>query len=146
MNMGMYTGKAKSYLGDNMAFLSGSPKVYNGWEADEVNSRHDAYPVIKDGITYLPLRYIAETLGGQVSYNDETAEITVTYINPVVIKPGEYFTINGSSLIRAEKAEELFDIEVSTYSNGLIVMGTDIRITENDQNVINELARRVSNE
>ena len=145
-NMGMYTGKAKALLGNGRAFLAGSAKVYNAFAPEAVNDRHDATPVIKDGVAYLPLRYVTETYGGEISYDDATAEITVNYSSPVIIKPGEYFTVNGTSLVSTEKISELFDMDVKAFANGVIVMGEEVKITDGDTKVLEELARRISNE
>ena len=37
----------------------------------------DSAPVIKDGVTYVPLRFITEALGYEVSYNPETMAVSL---------------------------------------------------------------------
>ena len=149
-NMGIYTSTLKILLGDETtSFLNGSPKTYIGFEADEINKRHDAYPVIKNGVTYLPIRYVAERVGAAIEYDDKTAEISIGVgMVPVIIKPSEYFTINGSALVPADKIEEIFETTVKTFDNGIILMGNNIRITEEKDHVklLEELARRLYNE
>ena len=149
-NMGMYTDMTKILMGDEtVAMLEGSPKAYAGFEPEEITSRHDAYPVNKDGITYLPLRYTAESLGGKVGYNEETAEVTITMgENVTVVKPDEYMSVNGNTLVSAEKITQMLGAQVKTFENGLILVGNDIKIGDDKDHVkyIQELARRLCNE
>lgn len=42
----------------------------------------DVAPVIRNGRTYLPARYVAEALGGKVDWNQDTQVVTVTYPAP----------------------------------------------------------------
>ncbi len=146
--MGMYTSPLKILMGEETkAFYAGSPKVYVGFTPGAINSRHDAYPEIKDGVAYLPVRYIAESIGAVVEYNDATAEITVGVGNtPVVIKPGEYYTVNGNALVPQDKIAEIFSTDIKVFDNGVILMGNDIRIGDDFPELTQELARRLDNE
>ncbi len=146
--MGMYTTPLKILMGEETkAFLAGSPKVYVGFESGVINSRLDAYPEIKEGVAYLPIRYIAESIGASIEYNDETAEITVGVgSKPVVIKPGEYYTVNGNALVPQDKIAEIFSTDIKVFENGVILMGNDIRIGDDFPELTQELARRLCNE
>ncbi len=55
------------YVGQNFAVVDGSPVEL------------DVAAFIEGGRTYLPLRFVAENLGGEVSWNGETKEITILY-------------------------------------------------------------------
>ena len=146
-NMGMYTNKLSDLIASDISLLAGSAKTYNGFKEDEVNPRHDATPLIIDGVAHLPLRYITETLGGTVDYNEKTEEITFKYgLDTVIIKPSEYFTVNGTSLIPSDRISSLFGLKVKTFSNGVIVIGKDITLTETQPKLLNELYRRLDNE
>ena len=144
-NMGMYTGKLQALLGDNKAFYIGSPKVHDGWTVDVINENHDATPVMREGVAYLPVRYITEELNGEVEYDNATAEITVNYTTPVTIKPGEYISVNGTAFISAEMVGNIFDKMVNVYENGVVIMGDEIRIDNTQTNLLSELARRLDN-
>ena len=145
-NMGMYTGKAKALLGGNIAFLAGAPKVHNGWNVETINKTYDVGPVIQDGVAYLPMRYITESLNGEVEYDGATGDITVIYSAPITIKKGEYILVNGTAMISSDLITSIFDKNVKVYENGVIIMGENIRIEEKHANVLDEIARRLNNE
>lgn len=46
---------------------------------DELKKEMDTAPFIQDDRTLVPLRFIVEALGGQVSYNDEKREVSIDY-------------------------------------------------------------------
>ena len=54
------------YIGQAFALVSGSP----------VELDSPAY--IENGRTFLPLRFVAENLGAEVSWNGETKQVTIT--------------------------------------------------------------------
>jgi len=64
------------------------------------SDNHNVKPVIQNGRTMLPLRFVAESLGCDVQWNDTAKIITIIYprnsvsINSVSIKAGEIYTIN----------------------------------------------------
>ncbi|NIK78968.1 hypothetical protein FHS15_004114 [Paenibacillus castaneae] len=55
-------------------------RLKEGASTAEVNGKSvklDAPAIIKEGRTYLPLRFLAETLGGAVTYNKDTNQVIV---------------------------------------------------------------------
>ena len=146
-NMGLYTPKLMEKLESNISFLAGSPKAYNGVNAEEITKTNDAMPKIAHGTCYLPLRYITKTLGGEISYDEKTEQITVNYNGKVVvINPKDYFTVNGTALVTANKISKTFDTKVKIYDNGVIIVGKEIKIADNENKLLDELYRRLDNE
>ncbi len=60
--------------GTYMLFQIESPRVM----VDKVRHGLPVAPMIKDGRTFIPLRFVSENMGYNVSWNGETQEITIT--------------------------------------------------------------------
>lgn len=79
-------------IGINYAYLNG----------DEVNI--EVAPEVKDGSTFVPLRFISENLGAEVSWINATRTVDITYIDAVykLGQQGSYkgfnFTIDSSNI------------------------------------------------
>lgn len=58
-------------IGFELSYVKGYPKLI-----DEFN--HNVVPVIKDGRTLVPVRFISESLNADVDWNDKTKTITIT--------------------------------------------------------------------
>ena len=65
----------------------------------------DVSPVIIDGRTLAPARYVAEAFGGVVAWNQETSTVVITTENKVMLYAADGRTI------------EVFESEVSDYLN-----------------------------
>lgn len=144
--MGMYTGKLKSLLGSDIALLVGSPKAYKDFVAVEINADHTAVPIMNDGMTYVPIRFITETLGGEVSYDEETRNVIVSYDSTVTVTPDEYINKNGTTYLSAERAQEVFGKVIKTFDNGVVIIGDEVKISTQDSDLLSEIYRRLSNE
>lgn len=147
MNMGMYTGRAKVMMEGNVAYLSGSPKAYVGFEGKEINADHTKVPFKENEIIYIPLRFTAEALGYQVNWNPATGAVTVsdgakiTEVNAADIK-----AIDGVSYVTSEWFNTILGLDVAVYDNGLVIVGQEVSISSGDANILNELKRRLNNE
>ncbi|MCC8015087.1 MAG: hypothetical protein LIO87_07810, partial [Eubacterium sp.] len=94
----------------------------NGVET-EIEPGEDVSPVISDGRTLVPLRFLAESLGFEVEWNAETQEITIT-------KGAETVTLTAETASETiEEAEE--EPETTEESEGENM--TNINITIGDK-------------
>ena len=51
---------------------------------DSITNQMDVEVELKNGRTYLPARYVAEGLGATISWNEQTAMVTITPPKPVI--------------------------------------------------------------
>ncbi|MCD8089593.1 MAG: hypothetical protein LUD81_03045 [Clostridiales bacterium] len=96
----------------------------NGVET-EIEPGEDVSPVISDGRTLVPLRFLAESLGFEVEWNAETQEITIT-------KGTETETVTLTAEDVSEAAEEAEEEQEATEENEGENM-TNINITIGDK-------------
>ena len=70
----------------------------------QIDTNPSVTPVIENGRTLLPLRFVAESLGCDVEYNDATGEIKVrNEYTEIYLKLGDAaYTVNGE--------EKVFDV------------------------------------
>ncbi|MCD7855441.1 MAG: hypothetical protein LUG66_07495 [Clostridiales bacterium] len=96
----------------------------NGVET-EIEPGEDVSPVISDGRTLVPLRFLAESLGFEVEWNAETQEITIT-------KGAEIETVTLTEEEIAEAAEAAEEEPETTKESESENM-TNINITIGDK-------------
>lgn len=98
-------------------------------------------PIIMNSRTFVPLRFISESLGLNVDYNNETGEITIAggdnvlslYAgNPEIKKNGESYTMenaafikDGRTLVPLREISNLFGKQVFWHDIGFIVISDD---------------------
>jgi len=60
----------------------------------------DAAPYIKNSRTLVPIRFVTEAIGANVSWNDKTKEVTISYQDKTIILQigNPYATVNGVKL------------------------------------------------
>jgi hypothetical protein len=72
--------RVTSVLGDTSVVLSiGSSKATVNGKIVSIDSNSSVVPLIVSGRTILPLRFVAESLGARVDYQQSTKTITITY-------------------------------------------------------------------
>ncbi|NLD48800.1 MAG: hypothetical protein GX660_16675, partial [Clostridiaceae bacterium] len=76
------------YIGKSYYFVNGEKK------------QMDSYPFIKDGRTLLPIRYVSETIGASVKWDDNLKMITIVLGDKTVMLwiDKNYALVNGSSV------------------------------------------------
>lgn len=70
-----------TYKAKEIKFSVGSDKYY----VDSVEKTFDTIPYIKNSRTYIPVRFITESLGASVEWNAETREVTIRSEEAVII-------------------------------------------------------------
>lgn len=65
--------------GDKNVVLTVNSNIMN---VNGISQQMEVSPVVREGRTYMPARYVAEALGGKVDWNQNTQSINVTYPAP----------------------------------------------------------------
>ncbi len=163
--IGIYTPRLAYKLGENsVSMLINSNIAYHGFEPVYIdNSNRMVVPVIINDRTYLPIRFIGESLGGSVAYDNSTALATINLngktllinsgtgemsVDGVVLS--EYVSIlKEGRLLVPVRAFESLGVKVTWYDGGLVVVGDaqDLHDTylngKADNSLIDELIRRL---
>ncbi len=118
------------------------------------NQNSHLTPYIKDGVTLVPVRFIAENLGASVNYNDEDQTINITYQNKAIkykvnsttaYIDGEEKKLNiapciedARTFVPLRATAEAFGKEVFWDSKGLIIL-SDIKDIYNTDGTDDEI-------
>ena len=153
MNMGMYTGKLKYKLTDAISFMVNSPKAYVGFEPYVLDDNRFVTTVKNEDGIYLPLRFLSDNFGGEVSYDDTTGIVTVKYAENEMqfnlrIKniDKNFILVENRVLILTETAEKLYSKKSDVYENGIVILSDNGNIILDDEiNLLSEIERRLSN-
>lgn len=95
------TDDAMKKLQNSIIMCIGSPLAYvNGNKVWIDQSNHEIVPVIKNNMVLVPVRFIAENLGGDVSWDDETHTVNIV-LDDITLKLKQ-----GSDIIVSEKGDE----------------------------------------
>ncbi len=161
--MGLYSEKIKERIKDSVALLIGSPKAYvKNSKAQVDNNNADVMPVIKDGRTLVPVRFISESFGAQVGWDGATSEVSVT-LGEKIIKMqvnSKKINVNGNeseldvpaqvinerTLIPLRALVEALGKKVMWDPQGLIIISEQENLfdTNNEQNYIDEVVRQLN--
>lgn len=161
INVGPYTDWVEYKLKNTISLKIGSPMALVNFKNEFIDPENaQVLPVLIDGTTYVPLRFIAETLGSTVDYNKEESLAKVTSganVLEVKLNSGEVLfngtALNGKVLVENNRSlvplrviSEAFGKSVSWYKQGLIVIGdAEYPIPEDNTKWLGELDRRLSN-
>lgn len=161
-NMGMYTPWLARALYDNtIAMAIGSPMVYRNFESEYIdNDNCNTVPVIVNDKTYLPLRYIAEALGGNVDYDEDTNKVSITVsgntvnvnnttneilLNGAVISGETSIVREGRTYLPVRAIGEAVDKTVTWYEEGIVIISNDEEVlSKDDKALVEELYRRLT--
>lgn len=70
--MGRYSDRAIDRISDSVALCINSPYAFKNGEKVTIDSNENIMSVVYDDRTYLPIRFIAESLGATVDFDDTT--------------------------------------------------------------------------
>jgi len=156
--IGLITSRLKENLSKNAVVLKvGERRTYKNWKKELVDSSDkEIVPFIQDEVAYIPLRYVSEGLGYEISYENGTI---------ICNKEGtEYqiITATGKVLIDTEEVEaenqiimknERTFISVSDFMNifsesvlekdGIIIIAPEENIKNIDDDMLNDLNLRM---
>lgn len=108
--MGRYNERAMERIKSGIALSISEPRAFVNGELRMIEEETGAMPFIENDRTFVPLRFLCESLGGEVDFNDETRDI--------LIKVGET------------------ELKMNLDSNIAQVNGTDVEL-ENKPKVVN---------
>lgn len=120
------------YIGKNEIFVNGNcVKI-------------DSSPLLKDGRTFLPIRYISEALNLIVNWNDKTKEVTIEgYINnetkKIIIGSNSKKDFLRQLILFSSKKiyflDSLTKEEILDFENQFLLRGIKIFLNYNDNNI-----------
>lgn len=162
--MGLYTPRLNMRLGESLAMLVNSNVACKGLEntmyIDENN--RNVTPVIINDRTYLPIRFIGESVGGNVDFDNESFVATIELNGKTMtinatdgeIKVdgnilSEFTAVNKEGrLFVPVRALESMGEKVTWYDGGIVIVG-DVSLEDTynngqeDNSLIDELIRRL---
>lgn len=141
-----------------IALFDGSPRAYCNGEKTLIDSdNEDVAPYITDGRMMIPLRFVSEAFGCDVTWNDgEMAAYITKYNKTLVVREGSVnatvgknaYTLyaapeskNGRLFIPLRDVAEYFEKEIFWDDMGLVVVGgnADALDSENDRTLVTNL-------
>lgn len=159
--MGKIDDRAITRVQDSVVMLIDSPySLANGIKTAIDPENDTVVPTLVDDTTYVPIRFLAETLGATVNYDGETNNVTIS--SPVVSleislstgeakKNGEPVTLskrplvmNNRTMVPLRAISELFEKSVYWYKNGFICISDDENIFLDEDSFDNELIKYLS--
>ena len=144
--------KPQASINDSVILKLNSPDAYVnlfGYKID--NTNEEIVPFVEDGRTLVPVRFISESFGAKVSWNDAERKVTITSGNDKIE------VVIGENKLKKNGEEEILDVPAGIYGGrtmlplravvealgktvhwddrGLIVITNDKVIGENDKTV-----------
>ena len=94
-------------IGSAVVMIAGSTKAMVNGEKTEIDG---CAPFVEDGRAYAPVRFLAESLGGQVEWDESAETATVTYMGTeIVMKEGAFEMQVGDKSVRTDAAIQIRD-------------------------------------
>ena len=162
--MGKVNDRAATRIQDAKILLIGSHKTLNNGKEEYIDPDNKAVvPFISgEGVTYVPLRYIAEVLDAIVEYDAETGLVQITGDQTSLTIPtsgteakknGETITlsnptkvIHSRTMVPLREISELFDKKVYWHNSGIISVSDDEALFDengSDDEIIRYLHNRL---
>ncbi len=161
--MGRYTEKLEEIVKDSMVLGINRAGAKNNGEMTQIDKSNDAVmPIIINNRTMVPVRYISESLGADVTWNAATQEIGISYNGKSIVMhinstemtvDGNAITLDSAPTIRENRTlvplraiVEALDKQVFWDDKGLIVIGDDAAIFDSteDAYLIDDLLRQIN--
>lgn len=161
--MGMYTDRLNERIKNAIVLAANKAGAYINGDFKQIDESNDfVVPVIDNGRTLVPVRFISESIGAKVEWNAETQdinirigdkEIVMTIGNKLMTVNGRSTTldvepkvISGRTLIPLRALAEALDKQVFWDEKGLIVISdkTNTFDSKEDAYLIDELIRKVN--
>lgn len=164
-NMGLYTLRLKNKLNNSVALKVNSPLSITNFKYSMIDAGNEnVVPIIKDDTTLVPIRYLAETLGGNADWDSisETAvinvdgkELTIDNKTKEMKLDGEIIEstvkpcMNGGRfLVPLRVISEKFEKTVEWHENGVIIIGNSNKYFDENEYpeklMLGEMNRRLT--
>lgn len=161
--MGRYTDKLKERVKDAVVLGIGRAGAEKNGEMTQIDSQNDAVmPIIINNRTFVPVRFISESLGGEVLWHGETKEIEIscgaknikmTVGSSTMVVDGAEATLDAAPVIRENRTllplralVEALGKQVFWDDKGLIVISDNAALFDSteDSYMIDELLRQIN--
>ena len=158
--IGLVTSRLRSALSkDSMAMVVGEPRTYVNWTRKIIDENNlDITPFIKDNLAYVPIRFLFEGFGADVSWQNDHAEIlyngkkiVMTQGKKTATVDGAEFDINGDILnvggrifIPLRSASNLIGKNVIWRDGLIVISGRDIEKLFDYEETVYDLTQRLS--
>jgi len=138
--MGRYTKRAEEAVQASVVLAVDSPKTYNGGLKTDIESGNTrVVPSLVDGEIFVPLRFLAEIWGMDVTFYPETGQVVLLYQgNKLALVPGNcriqknstevllasapFISEEGRTMVPLQMMEDVLDKTVYQNDNGLIAL------------------------
>lgn len=158
--IGLVTSRLRAALSrDSMAMVVGEPRTYVNWTRKMIDENNlDTTPFIKDNLAYIPIRFLFEGFGAEVSWQNDHAEIlydgkkiVMTQGEKTATVDGEAYDINGDILniggrifIPLRSASSLIGKNVIWKDGLIIISGQNIEKLFDYEETVYDLKQRLS--
>lgn len=164
-NVGVYTQRLKDKLGDTISMKVDSPIVYNGFKETIIDkNNYEITPVIINNRTMLPIRFLAEVLGGSAQWDESERKATITVGSDVIVfdinnaaieKNGMMIETDtspmiyqGRTVVPLRAVAESLNKEIDWYDGGFdnkLIFISDIKVFDHDKDLeyILEISKRL---
>lgn len=162
--MGLFTEWLSYKLADTVSMKINSPITSNGFDNEYVDNDNIAVtPIIVDNSTYVPIRYLAEALGGDAEFDSEKriaainvsgkkAEINLTEgtisVGGTALEGAAAIVRNNRTLVPVRALSEILSKYVEWHDCGIVIISDRETVLdkEKDAELVKELDKRLSNE
>lgn len=159
-NVGLLKDKINKKLEGAIALKIGSALAYVDADKKYIDEENNGvYPYLEESVTYLPLRFIAESLESKVEWEKEASTAVVKSGENTLlanIKTGEIFfngtPLEGKAMLKENRTfvplrviMEAFGKEVSWYKEKIVIIADkSFPISESDTDEIEALGRIIA--
>ncbi len=158
-NAGLITSRLANELGnDAVALVVGNPNTYVNWKRKLIDEENTSVvPFIENDYTYVPVRYMAEILGGSVSWENgivtidlSGAELKLEIGSKTAQIGGSETELNAAAIIREDRTfvplrdcSSLFGKNVFWDDRGLIIVSGKNMEEKFTEGMIEDLINRL---
>lgn len=146
-NMTFYSDELCNKLSESTVLYINNPYGYVGNRFRKIDSENiSVTPVIINDRTYIPVRFVSESLGSEVSWDGTKNRVTITLGNRIVqmsigskkiTVDGNDKTIDSPVMVKNDRTlvpirviAEAFDKTVTWYDEGIVVIGANERLSD----------------
>lgn len=156
---GLITSRLKHTLSDNAVVLSiGKPRAYANWKQKLIDEENlSVIPFIKNDRTMVPLRFLVESLGGEIEFSEGVIRLTyggktmeLKNGSDIAVVDGEeclldtsVLIVDGRTFIPLRNCSELLGKKVFWDDRGLIIVSNDDMTNFLDEDMITNLIDRL---
>ncbi len=103
-------------MGDAIALFLNSPVAHgNGRKMYVDENNYDVVPFTENGRTLVPVRFIAESFGANVGWDDATQTVSVDYLGRAIRMQ------IGSNIMTVNGEEHILDVPANTYNSRTLI-------------------------